>query len=506
MRIPRSLRVGTAAALATATLATLSLAGPLASTQASASALPCSPANLPSSGKVHITFWEEMSSANETAIQALTKAFNNSQSKVVVTDDNITTSPGGYVGGWDQYYHDVASDPSGEPNVLMLDQYITQGAVDTKSTIPVSECVTNTKDSLTKFAPKVIQEETVNGKLQGMPYSVSAPILIYNEYYFTSKGFKPPTTVAQLIADAKSIKNKSYVCTAPSCDNKGLHIDDLGKKYTATDGITLPVDPWYLQVWLGTGGAYFVNNSNGRALKAGKSEVATAAGFTSTNSIAEAVFTDLQNLAKAGDCTFNLDNTGNINTDYANLFSIGSGASAMSIDSSATLGTILKDLPVYPNVKLGVAEMPSILSSASGGVEPGGNALFLPSAPNQSPAQLAASWEFIEYLTNATNMATWDKATGYVPIRSDAYSNKTMVSFYKEYPTLKAAYNEIFKGKVNAATEGPLLGNYYQVEDDITQWIEKDIAFGGGGYPSAQSALASAVAGITHDIQNPTAP
>lgn len=500
MKLHRHIRAGAAALLATATVATISVVGTIEAAPASAASPACSSANLPSSGKVHINFWEEMSSANETEIQKLVSAFNASQSKVVVTDDPIS---GGYTAAWDQYYHDVYNDPSAEPNVLMLDQYITQGAVDTKSIIPVSECVTNTRYSTKTFAPKVIQEETVNGKLQALPFSVSAPILIYNENFFSSS-FKPPTTVAQLMADAASVKGKSYICTAASCNNS--LVKDKGKKYTDTDGITLPVDPWYLQVWLGTGGAYFVNNENGRALKSGKSEAASAAGFTATSPIAKAVFTDLQNLSKTKDCTFNLDNTGNINTDYSNLFAIGAGASAMSIDTSATLGTIQGDLGLYPNVKLGVAEMPSILSGTNGGVEPGGNALFLPSAPNESPAQLAASWEFMQYLASAQTMAAWDVKTGYVPIRSDAYSEPIMKSFYAKNPTFKSAYTEIFKGKVNAATEGPLLSNYYQVEDDITQWIESDVAFGGGSFPSPTSALSSAISGITHDIKNPTAP
>lgn len=496
MRLHLSLRVAAATALAGGTLATLSVVGPLGSTVASATALPCSSANLPSSGKVDITFWEEMSADNETEIQALVKDFNESQNKVVVTATVPATAPGGYEGAWNQYYHDETTDPSAEPNVLMLDQYITQGAVDTNSIIPVSECVANTKDSIKTFAPKVIQEETVNGKLQAMPYSVSAPVIIYNQNAF-KKGFKPPATVAQMMADAAAVKGTSYTYD--------------GKKYTDTEGITLPVDPWYLQVWLGTAGGYFVNNDNGRALSGGKSKAATAAGFTSSSPIAQAVFEDLQTMAKDHECTYNLDNTGTFDQEYSNLFAIGSGASAMTIDTSATLGTILNYLrpgkfDVYPNVKLGVAEMPALLASATGGVEPGGNALFLPSAPNESAAQLAASWEFIEYLTSAQTMATWDVASGYVPIRSDAYKEKSMQAFYKTWPTLKAAYNEIFKGVTNDATEGPLLSNYYQVENDITQWLEEDVAYGGGSYPSPQSALSSAIAGINNDIQNPTAP
>ena len=121
-------------------------------------------------------------------------------------------------------------------------------------------------------------------------------------------------------------------------------------------------------------------------------------------------------------------------------------------------------------MKLGVAPMPKVTATVAGGVQPGGNALFLPTYPNSSAAKLAASWEFVQYLDSAANMATWDAATGYVPIRSDAASTATMKDYWKKYPTLKAAYTEIIQGKVDNATAGPLLGDYYAVNNDLTTY------------------------------------
>ena len=305
---------------------------------------------------------------------------------------------------------------------------------------------------------------------------MSAPILIYNQNVFKAAGIKsPPVTISQMAADAAKMKGKSFTYKS--------------KKYTVSDGMTLKIDPWYLQILQGTANAYFVNNQNGRTGRA------TAAAYNDANG--RATFTQLQSIVKKGDAVTN-PSTGSQSVAYSNLFEIGYGKSGMTIDSSATLGTILADLPLFPNVKLGVSALPRITPTLTGGVEPGGNALFLPSYSNKSSAKLAASWEFMQYLDNAANMAKWDVGTGYVPIRSDAASQASMKAFYARYPSLKAAYTEIFTGKVDNATAGPLLGCYYQVSNDLV--TAEDNLFS-NSYPSPASVLSGAAAQTTSDIK-----
>ncbi len=470
MRLHRTFRAGAGAAIAASSLAVITLAGPLAVTSASA-ATNCAASAIPK-GTTNISFWEGMTSTNETLIQKIVKAFNASQSKVHVTDVN---QAGGYISTWNSYLSSLGT--SNEPNVVMLDQYITQGAVDSKSIIPVATCVAGTHYSTKTFAKKTILEETSAGKLQGLPYSVSAPILIYNQNSFKAAGIKsPPATIAAMAADAAKLKGKSFTYKS--------------KKYTDTDGMTLKIDPWYLQILQGTANAYFVNNENGRTKRA------TAAAYN--DATGRATFSELQNIVKKHDAVTNPD-SGSQTTAYANLYAIGSGASGMTIDSSATLGTILSDLPLFPYVKLGVSQLPRITPTVTGGVEPGGNALFLPSYSNKSSAKLAASWEFMQYLDNAVNMAKWDVGTGYVPIRSDAASQASMKRFYAKYPTLRAAYTEISTGKVDTATAGPLLGCYYTVSNDLV--TAEDSLFS-NSYPSPASVLSTAAAKTTSDIKS----
>lgn len=459
MHLHRTLRTTICAAVGASSLAALSLVASVGAAPASA-ATNCSPSALPS-GTTNITFWEGMTAANETALVGLTNAFNSSQSKVHVT---LVQQTGGYVQTWDDYL--TSLNTASEPNVVMLDQYITQGAVDSKSITPVATCVAGTGYSTKPFAQKTILEETSAGKLQGLPYSVSAPILIYNQKAFAkAKIASPPSTIALMAKDAALLKKAKYA-----------------------DGMTLAIDPWYLQVWEGVNNADFVNNNNGRTGRA------TAAAFN--NATGKTVFTDLQKIVKSHDAVTN-PSTGPITTAYANLYAIGFNKSGMTIDSSATLGTILSLLHEFPNVKLGVAPMPKVSAGVAGGVQPGGNALFLPTYPNGSAAKMAASWEFIQYLDSAANMAKWDAATGYVPIRSDAAKTSTMKAYWTKYPPLKAAYTEISQGKVDNATAGPLLGNYYTVNDDLTTY--EDQLFG-ASFPSPTTVLSNAATKVTQDI------
>jgi sn-glycerol 3-phosphate transport system substrate-binding protein len=471
MNLHRNLRVGIGAAIAVSSLTTVSLVQLSSASPASASTN-CASSALPKTGKVKITFWEGMTSANQTEIVNLVNAFNKSQSKIQVS---VKQQTGGYVQTWNEYLSSLGR--SNEPNVVMLDQYITQGAVDSNSIIPVATCIAGTHYSTRAFSKKPIAEETVGGKLQGLPYSVSAPILIYNKNSFTAAKIKSaPTTITQMAADAAAMKGTSFKFK--------------GKTYKNKDGMTIKLDPWYLQILQGVGNDFFVNNENGRTGRA------TAAAFN--DATGQSVFTALQDIVKAGDAVTN-PSTGSITVAYANLFSIASGASGMSIDSSATLGTILGDLHLFPDVSLGVSEMPQLTSTPTGGVQPGGNALFIPSHSNTSAAKLAASWEFIQYLDNATEMATWDAATGYVPIRSDAATNAIMRAFWRKYPSLKAAYNEISTGVVDNATEGPLLGDYYQVNNDIATYENELLS---SPYPSPTTTLTAAANQVTSDIQS----
>lgn len=379
------------------------------------------------SGKVNLTYWESTAGTNAAAMAALVTAFNNSQSKIHVTDVNQTA---GYNGTWDSY---VLSDGNGA-NVFMDDMNNTQAHVDSHLTLPIADCVAATSYSTSSFLPKVLVQQTIGGQLQSMPYSDSEPVLYYNKQAFTKAHIaSAPTTIAQMVTDAQKLKAADY-----------------------SDGMSLKNDPWWLQIWNGMASSYFVNNQNGRTGRA------TAASFNNAESLS--LLTSLQSMTKAGDAK-SFSATGSGLAAYNNLFAISSNDSGMTIDTSAALGTIGSYLPLFHNVTLGVAPLPKISANDKGGVQPGGNTLSI--SASDTPAEAAASWVFIQYLVNATNLASWDASTGYVPITKAAAATSTITKLWSKSPYYKVAYTELNTGAATTATVGPALGAYYQVSTDI---------------------------------------
>jgi sn-glycerol 3-phosphate transport system substrate-binding protein len=103
------------------------------------------------------------------------------------------------------------------------------------------------------------------------------------------------------------------------------------------------------------------------------------------------------------------------------------------------------------------------------GLPPEGQSLYLPKS--SSPAQLAASWVFLRYLVSATEMATFDAGTGFVPVRTSAANQPVIKSLWAKTPAYKVAYDEVNQGPANDATAGPLLGPVTQIDNDVANML-----------------------------------
>src|SRR5260370_34153592 len=96
----------------------------------------------------------------------------------------------------------------------------------------------------------------------------------------------------------------------------------------------------------------------------------------------------------------------------------------MTIDTSATLGTItnLLNNGQYPNVELGAAPMPGPVGK--GGVLVGGAAMYI--SNKSSPEKQAAAWQFLKFLDSPETQATFAAASGYLPVRKAAISRPAL--------------------------------------------------------------------------------
>ena len=427
MKRTRTLAVTTALCLGAGVLP-LTATGALAG---AASTPICSPKALAASkGPVTINFWESMPRANGEEMVKLTNEFNASQKKVHVNLVVQTT----YQETFQKYRSALSNGQT--PDIAMLTDTDTQAAIDTQSFIPAQTCMSAAGFKTGDLLPRALAYWKVNKTQWAMPFGVSGPVLYYNKKAFTAAGLdpnKPPATLSQMVSTAKTLKDKTGA------------------------GMGMVLDPWHLLTWMATGNQTAVNNNNGRTARANKASFNSSAGL--------AVFNALAQMKKDGSVQTNsVQGAGR----YDNLLGAGSGKFAMTIDTSAAQGTIEQLLATgqYPNVDVGVAPMPKVFTTSSkGGIEPGGNGLWI--SKRSTPAKQAAAWQYEAFLLSASTQAAWSAGTGYIPLRTSAAKSPTIQALWAKSPGFSVAYTQLTKGTQDYATAGAVIGPFEDVNGAI---------------------------------------
>lgn len=407
---------------------------------------------------VKITYWHAMTRANETTLQAITKAFNASQSDVSVSLVNQQ--------GYDQNltkFRAVAGT-SDAPDMIQLAEYALQQMIDSQATVPAAACVAAADADLSDILPRVRNYFTVGGTLYPVPFNVSNPVFYYNKAAFTKAGLdpeQPPTSFAQIKAAAQALKASGF-------------------KY----GFYYKRDAWVLEQFLALNGEPYVNNGNGRDRRA------TAVRFDTPR--AQELLLALADLVRSG---LAATNPASGPSAFDNLLAICNGQSAMTIDTSAALGTaydVLGSGGCKVDVKIGVGRLPG--GTPDGGALVGGGANYLVKGTN--PAKVAAAWKFAQYLTTPAVQAQWSAGTGYVPISRQAVSSPEIRRLWAAKPGYKVAYDQIASGAENVATAGPVIGDYLGVRKAVQDMLEAIL----GSREPVDGALRKAVAAADRAI------
>src|SRR3954451_20988918 len=179
-----------------------------------------------------------------------------------------------------------------------------------------------------------------------MPFNVSNPVLYFNTKAFEKAGLdpaKPPRT----FDDLRSYSQKIMASGA------------------AKHGFALELSPWYVEQWFAMAGEPVVDNQNGRTQRAQKALLDTPIG--------KQIYAFLKDLVASGEAVSVGRNTGGAD----HFLALGSGDAAMTIGSSAAIGSILNVLKqgTFPGVGLGIA--PLVGPEGDGGTVAGGAAIYL---------------------------------------------------------------------------------------------------------------------------------
>lgn len=400
---------------------------------------------------VRITYWHAMQRANETTLKKLTAQFNAAQSDVRVTLVNQQ--------GYDESFtkYKSAAGTKDAPDLVQIEDTALQQMIDSETVVPAAACVAAGTTDVSDILPRVLAYYTVAGTLYPVPFNVSNPVFYYNKVAFRKAGLDPaqaPATLAEVSTDAQRIKAAGY-------------------QY----GFYYKRDSWVLEQYLALNGLPYVDNGNGRTGRAGRALFDTPA--------ARAVLTQIAAMVRSGVAA---SNPSSGPSGFDNLLAICNGKAAMTIDTSAALGTaydVLGAGQCPSKVEIGVAPLPG--ATASGGVLVGGAANYIPKGTD--PAKIAAAWRFAQFLTTPGAQATWSAGTGYLPISRQAARSSTITKLWAERPGYKVAYDQLVNGPTNEATAGPVIGAYKSVRDEVTKMLEAVLISGA----PVDRALAAAV-------------
>jgi sn-glycerol 3-phosphate transport system substrate-binding protein len=377
---------------------------------------------------VNITFWHAMTRANEDELKRLTDRFNSSQQDVRVKLVNQI----GYKENLEKYRAGLGGTDL--PDVIQVEDTATQQMIDTQSILPAQSCIKADKYDTKDFVKRVLDRYTVDDVLYPMPFNVSNPVFFYDKNAFRAAGLdpeKPPATLDEVKADALKVKNAGYQA-----------------------GFGMKLDPWYLEQWSAKGNELYVNQENGRKARA------TATVFD--NPTGREIFAWMDDMVKSGAAK---TNSADGVSAYDNLLGIRSKVVGMTIDSSATLGTISQVLSSGEGggVELGVSAMPG--PPGKGGVLVGGGALYI--VKKSAPEKQAAVWQYLKFLVDPETQAEWGAATGYVPIRQSSVDLPAIKDQWAREPGYKVAYDQLITGADDVATQGPVIGAYQAVRDAV---------------------------------------
>jgi len=138
-----------------------------------------------SAGPVKITWWHSMTGANAEAIDKLAADFNASQSDIEVKAI--------FQGTYDESLNKLKASMGSEdgPDIVQVYEIGSRFMVDSGYISPIQQFIDTDSYDLSQLEPHITSYYSMDGKLNGMPFNTSNPILYYNKDAFKKAGLDP---------------------------------------------------------------------------------------------------------------------------------------------------------------------------------------------------------------------------------------------------------------------------------------------------------------------------
>lgn len=372
--------------------------------------------------ETEIKWWHAMGGQLGETVNKIAADFNASQSDYKITPVYKGTYEETLTAG-------IAAFRAGEqPNILQVFDAGAATVIAAKGAVqPVQDLLEDAgqKFDINKYIPGVRYfYADANGKMIGMPFNSSTPILYFNEDALKKAGVTPPKTWEEFESTtAPALKAAGYIPLSQS------HL------------------PWiFTENFFSRHNLQFATNNNGYDSSDVKIKV--------NNPAIVDHFKSLKDWRDNGLFEYYGANWG----DNAKPFE--DGKVAMWLGSSGSFGGLLQktDFP-FSATMLPYWER---VTKDPKQTFIGGAALFAMSG--KSADENKATAEFFSFLTSAEQQYGWHKATGYVPITNAAYDLAKKDGHYSKYPAAEVGIKQL---SLDAGewTKGYRMGFYVQIRD-----------------------------------------
>ena len=330
----------------------------------------------------------------------------------------------------------LAARQGDPPALVQLFEVGSQLAVDSGIFKPIGE-VGGIDESA--YIEPVINYYTIQGEVNSIPFNSSSPILYANQQLMEQAGLDAedlPATFGEVL-DA---------CQA---------IDDAGLDANC---ITFPLHGWFFEQWMSEQNALLANNGNGRDARATEMLLDSEAGLRIGQFMAD--------LAEQRWYSY----TGTFEDWSGSEAIFGNQEAVFFITSTADAGNITRAAAeVGFDVRTGLLPIPDGVER--NGVVIGGASVWLTDGHPQQDLEVAR--DFVLYMTNAENMATWHKLTGYYPVVNEAVDILEAEGWFEAEPNFAVAFEQLLETNANQASAGALLGIFAEVRTIVEEALQR---------------------------------